>query len=256
MDVNQAALPIPVASAPETFERSPLSRWAALFETLIICGVPTQAMIGAGLILLVHMPLQDENGLSLRFFATLSLVDTLLVGILIRVFLRASGERPRDVFIGSRPVWREAARGLALLPVVFLAVSAVVLTLRALFPWMHTVQDNPLAAFLDTPLEAAVFLVVVVLAGGVREELQRAFILHRFEQRLGGVRLGLVLFTITFGALHLDQGIDVSIAVGLLGLTWGVIYIRRRSAILPMTNHASFNAMQVAQGLLAKSLGG
>lgn len=213
-------------------------------------------MIGAGLILLAHMPLRDENGISLRFFATLSLVDTVLVGVLIQVFLRASGERPRDVFIGWRPVWREAARGLALLPVVFLAVSAVVLTLRALFPWMHTVQDNPLAAFLDSPFEAAVFLVVVVLAGGVREELQRAFILHRFEQRLGGVRLGLVLFTIAFGALHLDQGLDVSIAVGLLGLMWGIIYIRRRSAILPIVNHASFNAMQVAQGLLAKSLGG
>ncbi len=256
MEEQQATLPLAAVPAQEELSKSPLSRWAALFETLLVCGVPTQAMIGAALILLARMPLLDDNGLSLRFFATLSLIDTLLVGALIHVFLRASGERPRDVFIGARSVSREAARGLALLPVVFLAVSAVVLTLRALFPWMHTVEDNPLAAFLDSPVEAAVFLVVVVLAGGVREELQRAFILHRFEQRLGGVRLGLVLFTIAFGALHLDQGVDVSIAVGLLGLLWGVIYIRRRSAILPMTNHASFNAMQVAQGLLAKSLGG
>ena len=99
------------------------------------------------------------------------------------------------------------------------------------------------------------FIVVVIVAGGVREELQRAFILHRFEQRLGGIHLGLVLFTIAFGALHADQGIDVSIAVGLLGLIWGLIYIRRRSAVLPIVNHAGFNALQVFQGVMARTLG-
>jgi membrane protease YdiL (CAAX protease family) len=99
------------------------------------------------------------------------------------------------------------------------------------------------------------FVVVVVLAGGVREELQRAFILHRFGQRLGGARVGLVLFSLTFGALHLEQGADVAVAIGLLGFVWGLLYIQRRSAILPMVNHGAFNAVQVLQGVLAKSLG-
>ncbi len=69
--------------------------------------------------------------------------------------------------------------------------------------------------------QAAIFLVVVVLAGGVREELQRAFILHRFDQRLGGARVGLVLFTIAFGAFHLDQGYDVALAICCPGLVLG-----------------------------------
>jgi membrane protease YdiL (CAAX protease family) len=96
----------------------------------------------------------------------------------------------------------------------------------------------------------------VVLAGGVREELQRAFILRRFEQRLGGIRVGLVLFTIAFGALHLNQGIDVAIAVGSLGLSWGVVYARRWSAVFPIVNHAGFNALQVFQGVVLRSFGG
>lgn len=232
------------------------SRWTALFETLIVCGIPTQVVIAAILLFVVQMSPRDENGMSLPFFATLSLIDTILVVVLIRLFLRSSGERPRDVFIGARRVWPEAVRGLALVVPVLLAVSTVVWTLRTLFPWMHTVERNPLEDFMRSPAEAAAFFVVVVLAGGVREELQRAFILHRFEQRLGGILLGLILFTVTFGALHLEQGLDVSIAVGLLGLTWGVIYIRRRSVVLPMVNHAGFNAMQVVQVLLVKSFGG
>lgn len=242
--------PVPLLVAP-----APPPRWLALFETLLVCGVPTQAIIGAGLLLFSPMAPQENGGLSLRFFATLSLVDTILVAVLIRFFLHSSGERPRDVFVGTRPIWGEAFRGLALVVPVLIVVSIVVLTLRTLFPWMHTVEQNPLVTLMDTPLRAAVFLVVVVIAGGVREELQRAFILHRFEQRLGGIRVGLVLFTLTFGALHVEQGIDIAVAVGLLGLTWGIVYVRRRSAVLPIVNHAGFNALQVAQGLIARSLG-
>lgn len=240
----------------QSSERPPQPRWLALFEALLVSGVPTQALVGVTLLLVVGMAPQDENGLSLRFFATLSLIDTLLVVVLIRFFLRATGERPGDVFVGVRPAGREAVLGLMFVPLVLIVVALVVLSLRAVFPWLQTVPDNPLLALMDTPARAAVFLVIVVLAGGVREELQRAFILHRFEQRLGGIRLGLVLFTITFGALHLDQGADVAVAVGLLGLMWGIIYIKRRSAILPIVNHAGFNALQVFQGLVARSFGG
>jgi membrane protease YdiL (CAAX protease family) len=89
----------------------------------------------------------------------------------------------------------------------------------------------------------------------VREELQRAFILHRFDQRLGGAVVGLVIFSAAFGLLHLDQGYDASVGIGVLGLLWGAIYIRRRSVVGPMVNHASFNAAQVLQGLLTHLAG-
>lgn len=255
-DGAPAASAVTVRPGDAALQR-PQPRWLALFEAVLVCGVPTQAFVGMALLVAGLSP-RDGSGdeLSLRFFATLSLVDTVLVVVLIRFFLHSTGERPRDVFIGRRPVGREAALGLALVPVVLTVVAVVVLALRTLFPWMQTVPTNPFMPFMETPLDAAVFVVVVVLAGGVREELQRAFILHRFEQRLGGIRLGLVLFTVAFGALHIQQGLDVSVAVGLLGLIWGIIYIRRRSAMLPIFNHAGFNAMQVFQGLVVRSLGG
>jgi membrane protease YdiL (CAAX protease family) len=147
-------------------------------------------------------------------------------------------------------------RGLALVPVMFAGVQAIVLGLRAIAPSLHTVKVSPLEQYMRSPLDASIFLVVVVLGGGVREELQRAFILHRFDQALGGVRVGLVLFSAVFGLLHWDQGGDVAIAIGTLGLFWGLLYVKRRSAIMGMTNHAGFNALQVLQGVLVRTLGG
>jgi membrane protease YdiL (CAAX protease family) len=235
----------------------PLPRWQAALEAVIVCGVPTQLVITLALLSITHLRMLNPQGqLELGFFATLSLVDTAVVATLITVFLHMSGERPADVFVGTKPIRGEVLRGLVLVPVVFLAVTGVVLGLRTLAPWMHTVDQNPLETFMRTPLDAGVFLVVVVLAGGVREELQRAINLHPIAQRLGGIKLGLVLFSLTFGALHLEQGADVAVAIGLLGLLWGIIYAQRRSALLPMVNHGAFNAVQVLQGILVKSLGG
>lgn len=235
----------------------PLPRWVAALQALLVSGLPTQVLVFSVLYLAAGLSLLDSDGqVSFVFFVALSLVDTVLVLVLIGAFLWQSGESPRSVFLGTRRVTPEAVRGLLLVPVVFLFVAGIVLTLRTLFPWMHTVKDNPLEAYMSTPLHAAIFMVVVIVAGGVREELQRAFILHRFEQRLGGIHVGLVLFTVAFGALHLEQGIDVAVAVGTLGLVWGLVYIRRRSAILPMVNHSGFNALQVVQSVMVKTFGG
>ena len=174
-----------------------------------------------------------------------SLLDTALIALLIRVFLMMSGETSRDVFLGVRPSWREALRGLALVPVLLVAVGGLGWGLRFIAPWTHNVAVNPYEGYMHSPIEASIFIVVVILAGGMREELQRAFILRRAEQRLGGAWIGLSLYTLIFGALHLTQGLDAAIPVALLGLSWGVLYIRRRSAVMGIVSHAGFDTAQV-----------
>jgi membrane protease YdiL (CAAX protease family) len=257
VDRTTAALPLAPETSPTTIAQgpTPLARWFALGQAILVCGIPTQLTIAVVLIMFAGLQPLEGDSLSLEFLATLSLFDTAVVALLIRIFLIIGREHSRDVFLGRRTSWKEALRGLVLVPVVFIAVTLIVLTLRTLVPWLHTVKESPLEAFMRTPLDAAIFLVVVVLAGGVREELQRAFILHRFRQYLGGIRLGLVIFSVTFGLLHLEQGADVAIAIGLLGLFWGVLYAKRRSAVMPMVNHAGFNAAQVAQQMIVRSLG-
>ncbi|MCC7010381.1 MAG: CPBP family intramembrane metalloprotease [Acidobacteria bacterium] len=261
MDEHQATLPLPPGPPAAALAAGPgalvMPRWWAALQVFLVSGIPTQLAAASAVAFGAGIPLIDpaSGGIAFEFIAVVSLVDTALIALLIRLFLILSSEQSGPVFVGTRPIKGEVLLGLALLPVAFLAVTGVVLLIRAVAPGLHTVSKSPFEAYMASPLTAGIFLLVAVLAGGVREELQRGFILHRFEQRLGGVRLGLALFTILFGALHVDQGLDVAIAVGLLGLFWGVMYIRRQSVVLSMVNHASFNAAQVLQAVLARTLG-
>jgi membrane protease YdiL (CAAX protease family) len=95
----------------------------------------------------------------------------------------------------------------------------------------------------------------VLVAGGVREEIQRAFLLHRFEVWLGGGAVGVMVTSVAFGAGHLLQGYDVAIVTGLLGAFWGVVYLRRRSAVAPMVSHAGFDLLQILQFVTLRAAG-
>ena len=86
-----------------------------------------------------------------------------------------------------------------------------------------------------------------MIAGGIREELQRAFVLRRFERQLGGPLVGVIVASAAFGAGHRVQGADAAIATALLGAFWAVTYLRRRSVIAPVISHSGFNLLQLLQ---------
>jgi len=152
-----------------------------------------------------------------------------------------------SVLFGRRHQVRESWLGISLIPVIFGGVVVVMLALRTAWPALHNVDANPFEALVRSPLDALTLGVLVVLTGGLKEELQRAFVLHRFDQHLGGARLGLVLYSFVFGTGHIIQGYDVAIVTALLGLAWGTIFIWRRSLVAPAVSHAGFNAAQILQ---------
>ena len=254
------AIPLaPTPSEPLRPARLPLPRWFAGILVVLACGVPSQLVSAALLLVLKQSDPLGPDGhdriYSLEFVATMQLVDTAIVAMMIRVFLELSGEDSRTVFLGRRSLVKETLRGLAIVPLIFVGVASLVYFLRTVAPWLHTVKESPIQAYMQNPLDASIFLVVVMLGGGIKEELIRAFVLHRFDQGLGGIKLGLLLFSLLFGVLHFDQGWDVAIAIGALGLFWGVLYMKRRSAWMNMVSHAGFNAANVAQVMIARALG-
>jgi membrane protease YdiL (CAAX protease family) len=220
-------------------------RVAAIAEIGLCSGVPTQLAIGTILRAAGWSPFDPAGGLSLPFVLALSLADTLLVVGLMIALTRARGQSVSDLWLGHRSPGREVMLGVLLVPVVFILVVVLLSAMRALAPGLHNVQVNPLEQLAGTPGTAAMFAVVAILAGGVREELQRAFLLRRFEQHLGGVGVGVVLLSIGFGLGHVVQGWDAVIGTGVLGAFWAVLYVRRRSVIAPMVSHSGFNALEV-----------
>jgi len=223
----------------------PQQRLTAIAEVLLCSSVPTQIALGALLRLAGLGPLEPDGQLSLAFVLVLSVADTvLLIGLMV-MLTRAHGERATDLWLGDRPVAREALLGLLLIPAVFLLVVVLLNLLRIAAPWLHNVETNPLEQLAATPGQAAVFAVVAILAGGVREELQRAFLLQRFERHLGGATVGVIVLSAGFGLGHVVQGWDAVVTTGVLGAFWALLYLRRRSTIASLVSHAGFNSLEV-----------
>jgi membrane protease YdiL (CAAX protease family) len=220
-------------------------RITAIAEIGLCSGTPTQLAIGTALHAAGVPLFNAAGGFSLSFIMALSLANALVVVGLMIVLTRAQGQSLSDLWLGHRPVMREVSYGVLLIPVVFVLVVLLLNAMRVLAPGLHNVQVNPLEQLASTPGAAALFGVVAILAGGVVEELQRAFLLHRFEHHLGGVRVGIVVLSIGFGLGHKVQGWDAVIGTGVLGAFWAVLYVRRRSVVAPMVSHSGFNALEV-----------
>jgi membrane protease YdiL (CAAX protease family) len=235
----QLAAAVPEVPAPRQ------ARLIALAEVLLCSSIPTQFAIGAALAL-AGMPAQNADGnLSLAFVFALSVADTIVLIALMLALTRARGESPRALWIGARPVGREVVRGLLLVPAIFLMVVVLLNVLRLTAPWLHNVTVNPLEQLAGTPGEAAMFAAVAIFAGGLREELQRAFLLQRFERHLGGAAAGVLIISAAFGLGHYVQGWDAVFTTGALGAFWAILYLRRRSSVAPIVSHAGFNSLEI-----------
>ena len=225
-------------------------RLTAVIEILLCSSIPTQLAIGA-VLRLAGMHSTDAAGhLSFPFVMTLTLTDATVLIVMMILLTHAHGESARMLWWGredgrgSRAA-RDAMIGLVTVPFVFVGVGILLNAIRLFAPSLHNVATNPLEALAATPGQAALFSLVAIFAGGVREELQRAFILRRFEQYLGGAVVGVWVLSIAFGLGHVMQGWDAAVTTGVLGAFWAWMYLQRRSSVGPIISHAGFNSLEI-----------
>lgn len=228
-------------------------------EILLCSGYPTQIVLGKLLVLAGMAPVLPNGSiswygwgfsglstpafsLSSTFVFVVSVADTVVLLALIVFLLRRRGERPLDVFFGGRPALREAWAGALSFPFVIAVVIAMMLGIQRFLPGLHNVPNNPLEGFVGTGVSPWMFLAVVIIAGGMREELQRAFLLHRFRGDLGQPWLGLFITSLSFGMGHTIQGNDAAIITGTLGAIWGAMYLTRGGALASIVSHSLFNS--------------
>jgi membrane protease YdiL (CAAX protease family) len=219
-------------------------------EILLCSGYPTQIVVGQVLLAGGITPLLPNGSLSSTFVFLLSMADTVLLVGMILAFLLRRRERPQDVFLGGRPPLGEIRAGIVSVPFVISVMIALILAVRRFAPTLHNVAENPLEGLIGTGISLWMFLAVVIIAGGVREELQRAFLLHRFRGDLGQPWMGLFITSLAFGMGHTLQGFDAAIVTGALGAIWGAMYLTRRSALAGMVSHALFNSAEVLRAFL------
>jgi membrane protease YdiL (CAAX protease family) len=220
-------------------------QWPTWLEIILCSGYPTQLAIASGLQAAGVNAFGEDGSLSATFVFALALIDTIVLLTLIVALLRRRGESPGRVFFGEQPLAREAAAGVFSVPLVIALVVVLTLIIRRFAPSLHNVPENPLEGMLGTQTGLWMFLFVVIVAGGVREELQRAFLLHRFSGDLGQPWMGVLITSLAFGLGHTLQGLDAAIITGSLGAIWGVMYILRRSAVAPIVSHSLFNSTEL-----------
>lgn len=238
--------PFPAELAPRNDQLTTLQqRVLALLEVLLCSSLPTQFLIASILAGLGISPRIGDQ-LSLTFVFILSVTDTaVLIGLMVAL-TRAHGDSPWLLWRGRAPLRGEIVLGLMLVPVAVFMVAFLMGIIRTLAPGLHNVPENPLESLATGGAgAAALFGIVAIVAGGIREELQRAFLLQRFERHLGGATVGVVVLSTAFGLGHALQGWDAAIATGALGAFWAILYLQRRSSIAPMVSHAGFNSIEV-----------
>jgi len=239
----------PVIELPDA--PRPRPTWPTWVEILLCSGYPTQIVIGYVLLVAGIGPMHPGGQLNGSFVFLLALTDTVLLLSLIVWLLRRRGERPWTVFFGNRPAGPEIAVGIASLPLIIALVVALMLAIRRVAPDLHNVPNNPLEGLIGDHFGTVwLFLFVVIVAGGVREELQRAFLLHRFRGDLGQPWMGLIITSLSFGLGHTLQGRDAAVITGALGAAWGAIYLTRRSALASMVSHSLFNSGELLRAFL------
>jgi len=239
--------PAPSSQPPVPAATPWAARLVAIIEVLICSEYPTQLALAQTFIAFGYGPYSRAGQLRIGYVVGVSLADAVLLVALVLLFLHAHDESPRLVFNGRRRVLPELAAGI---PLIFVALGigiTVLYLVQRFAPELHTVPENPLQALLHSRRNALLLALVVIVAGGVREEIQRAFLLHRFEAYLGGGTVGVIVTSVVFGAGHLYEGVDAALATALLGAFWGVVYLRRRSILAPMVSHAGFDLLQIVQ---------
>ena len=228
----------------------PVDRASALVEVAICSGFPSQIALTYLITLAGYSPFQAGGRLSLGYVGSLLLLDAAVLIGLIFWLLYLHGEHPRDMFLGTRAVRQEALLGVPLTIVVFGLMIVVLSLVQRLAPWLHNVAQNPLEQLIHSRRDAILLAAVATVGGGLREEIQRAFILRRFQQHLGGAWVGVVLFSVLFGAGHAIQGWDAAVTTATLGAFWGLVYLRRGSIVAPVVSHSGFNMAEIFGYLL------
>lgn len=212
-----------------------MNRSQAGFEILLV------AFLGQLLAGLAWALLSSESPLanSASLFA-LQMIDALITLMIIAHLLRLNGQSWFAIGWRRKGSASGILVGIAAVPCLFGVALLIMSAISRLFPAL-TSDSNPLLELIQTPEDAVLLSASSLLAAGFKEEMQRAFILERFECGLGGVWIGLPAWSLLFGLMHWVQGPDRAIAAAFLGLAFGLLYLWRRHLAAPICAHSLYD---------------
>jgi membrane protease YdiL (CAAX protease family) len=218
-----------------------IDRLLAFLEVFFLSGI-VSSIFAALIFAALYRKNIDLTSADTNILSVFLLLESAITFLFLLVILKVH----RETISGLGLYWiRWKANffiGLSLVPFL-LIVNLVVAAIFKVFLPKYYLEQNPLMDTIQTPFQLGLFIFVSITAGALKEELQRAFILRRFERYLGGAGLGLLLWSFAFGAGHYVQGVQGIVTTTILGFAFGLIYLLRGSLIGPIVAHAVYNTL-------------
>ena len=164
----------------------------------------------------------------------------IIVLTVLFLLLRLEGEGFQGLGLSGHEWPKHLGVGLLFGLVMFVALNVGLGSVMSSLLPRPAVGGPSIFIFFKEPRNLLAWLPIGIFGGGVVEELQRIFIFTRFEKWLGrpGLILGIVLSSVMFGLGHRYQGLGIAISTAVSGVLFALVYLRRRSALEPITAHA------------------
>jgi membrane protease YdiL (CAAX protease family) len=180
--------------------------------------------------------------MDIGFFVKYQMFESVIVFLILLILMKARGETLSGLGLHRRQWKNNVLMGIIAAPCLVI-VSGIAGAAFQLFLPEYALEKNPLMEMIQSPWQLMLFIITGIAAGGIKEELQRAFILSRFRHHLGGAGVGLVVWSLAFGAGHYVQGLQGACVAAFLGFVFGALYLIRGNLILPISAHAAYNTL-------------
>jgi uncharacterized protein len=218
-----------------------IDRVQALFEILLISGLVSSVF--ASLLLYALLGKDTAEILTnMKGFSAFILLEAAITLLILTILMKARHETIHGLGLHWNRWKSKLVLGLMLVPFLFLINGVVGNVFRIYLPKYYT-EKNPIMALIHSPQQLALIIFSALIAGGIKEEIQRAFILTRFREYLGGAWLGLVLWSLSFGVGHYLQGAHGIVIASIFGALFGILYLRTGSLIAPIVAHGAYDAL-------------
>ena len=229
-----------------------IERLQAFFEVLLVSGL-LSSFLTALLFSAFHRNDVELMATNATIVSIFLLVESAITFLLLLTITRAHREAFRNLGLLMIRWKSDFLLGIGLAFLLLVINFGVAFIFQQYLP-KYSLQKNPLTEIIHTPQQLALFVFAALIAGGIKEEIQRAFILNRFGRYLGGAGLGLILWSLAFGAGHYVQGVQGITIATIYGFLFGVIYLLRGSLIAPIVAHSAYDTMALLAYWFAKNL--
>ncbi len=218
-------------------------RLQAFIEVLLLSGLASTFLASLGLALF-HIRSMERLLQDVRLLSLYLLAESVITLLLLAGMLKLHRESMASIGFCWANWKRNLVTGLALVPFLFMINGLVAILFKLYLP-KYYMEDNPLIQNVHTPQQVALLIFSALIAGGFKEEMQRAFILNRFRNHLGGAGVGLVLWSLAFGAGHYVQGAQGVVIASLYGFLFGIMYLLSGSLVAPIAAHGAYDALAI-----------